>query len=135
MTLESQPVASASVIPVAGVDQIPSPAARRRALGGTGVRVSIRGRSLKLRGLHHPPAGILAVLAILGPGLIAATAGDDAGGVATDAQVGAKFGYELLWVLLLIAASLAVVQEMCARLGAATGRGLLDLIRERFGIG
>lgn len=135
MTLESQPVASASVIPVAGVDQIPSPAARRRALGGAGVRVSIRGRSLKLRGLHHPPAGILAVLAILGPGLIAATAGDDAGGVATYAQVGAKFGYELLWVLLLITASLAVVQEMCARLGAATGRGLLDLIRERFGIG
>jgi Mn2+/Fe2+ NRAMP family transporter len=99
------------------------------------VRVSIRGRSLKLRGLHHPPTGILAVLAILGPGLVAATAGDDAGGVATYAQVGAKFGYELLWVLLLITVSLAVVQEMCARLGAATGRGLLDLIRERFGIG
>ena len=72
---------------------------------------------------------------MLGPGLVAATAGDDAGGVATYAQVGAKFGYELLWVLLLITVSLAVIQEMCARLGAATGRGLLDLIRERFGIG
>jgi len=135
MTLDSQPVASMAVAPIAGVDQVPSPAARRRALGGAGVRVTIRGRSLKLRGLHHPPSGILAVLAILGPGLIAATAGDDAGGVATYAQVGAKFGYELLWVLLLITVSLAVVQEMCARLGAATGRGLLDLIRERFGIG
>ena len=135
MTLESRPVAFVPVAPIAGVDQMPSPATRRRALGGAGVRVSIRGRSLKLRGLHHPPTGILAVLAILGPGLVAATAGDDAGGVATYAQVGAKFGYELLWVLLLITVSLAVVQEMCARLGAATGRGLLDLIRERFGIG
>jgi Mn2+/Fe2+ NRAMP family transporter len=75
------------------------------------------------------------VLTILGPGLVAATAGDDAGGIATYSQVGTKFGYELLWVLLLITVSLAVVQEMCARLGAATGRGLLDLIRERFGIG
>ena len=75
------------------------------------------------------------MLAILGPGLVAATAGDDAGGVATYCQVGAKYGYDLLWVLLLITVSLAVVQEMCARLGAATGRGLLDLIRERFGIG
>jgi len=49
--------------------------------------------------------------------------------------VGAKYGYDLLWVLVLLTFSLAVVQEMCARLGAATGRGLLDLIRERFGIG
>ena len=75
------------------------------------------------------------MVAILGPGLLSATAGDDAGGVATYSQVGATFGYDLLWVLLLITVSLAVVQEMCARLGAATGRGLLDLIRERFGIG
>jgi Mn2+/Fe2+ NRAMP family transporter len=75
------------------------------------------------------------MLAILGPGLIAATAGDDAGGIATYSQVGAKYGYDLLWVLLVITLSLAVVQEMCARLGAATGRGLLDLIRERYGIG
>jgi NRAMP (natural resistance-associated macrophage protein)-like metal ion transporter len=74
-------------------------------------------------------------LAILGPGLIAAVAGDDAGGITTYSVVGATFGYELLWVLLLITLSLAVVQEMCGRLGAATGRGLLDLIRERFGIG
>src|ERR1700736_1094303 len=51
------------------------------------------------------------------------------------ARLARKYGYDLLWVLLLITISLAVVQEMCARLGAATGRGLLDLIRERFGIG
>ena len=72
---------------------------------------------------------------VLGPGLIAATAGDDAGGIATYSQVGAKYGYDLLWVLLVITLSLALIQETCARLGAATGRGLLDLVRERFGIG
>jgi Mn2+/Fe2+ NRAMP family transporter len=124
-----------TVVPVATVAQAPPPHVGRRALGRAGVRITIRGRSVKLRGLHYAPTGALAVLAILGPGLVAATAGDDAGGVATYSQVGAKYGYELLWVLLLITISLAVVQEMCARLGAATGRGLLDLIREQFGIG
>jgi Mn2+/Fe2+ NRAMP family transporter len=67
--------------------------------------------------------------------LIATSAGNDAGGIATYSQAGAKFGYELIWVMLILTVSFAVVQEMCARLGAATGRGLLDLIRERFGIG
>jgi Mn2+/Fe2+ NRAMP family transporter len=74
-------------------------------------------------------------LAILGPGLIASAAGNDAGGIATYSSTGARYGYELIWVMLLITVSLCVVQEMCARLGAATGRGLLDLIRERFGVG
>lgn len=134
VSVDGPAAGSAPVMPVPAVDQQPSPAVRR-SLGRAGVRVTIRGRSLKLRGLHHPPVGFLAVLAILGPGLVAATAGDDAGGIATYSQVGAKFGYDLLWVLLLITVSLAVVQEMCARLGAATGRGLLDLIREQFGIG
>jgi Mn2+/Fe2+ NRAMP family transporter len=67
--------------------------------------------------------------------LIASVAGDDAGGIATTSVVGARFGYELLWVLLLLTIALALVQEMAARLGVATGSGLLDLIRERFGIG
>ncbi|HLZ26606.1 MAG TPA: Nramp family divalent metal transporter [Chloroflexota bacterium] len=99
------------------------------------VRVTVRGRSLRLRGLRKPPTGVLAILLVFGPGLIAATAGDDAGGIATYSQVGAKYGYDLLWVLAVITVSLALVQETCARLGAATGRGLLDLVRERFGIG
>ena len=99
------------------------------------VQITVRGRSLRLRGLRKPPTGALAVLLVFGPGLIAATAGDDAGGIATYSQVGAKFGYDLLWVLLVITLSLALIQETCARLGAATGRGLLDLVRERFGIG
>ncbi|MCC6175996.1 MAG: Nramp family divalent metal transporter [Chloroflexi bacterium] len=90
---------------------------------------------MMFRRLHAPSHGLMGLLAILGPGLIAATAGDDAGGIATYASVGAKYGYDLLWMMIPITISLAVVQEMAMRLGAATGRGLLDLVRERFGIG
>lgn len=99
-----------------------------------GLRLNIRGRSVQLRGLRRSPTGLLRWLAILGPGLIATSAGNDAGGIATYSQAGAKFGYDLIWVMIILTLSFAVVQEMCSRLGAATGRGLLDLIRERFGI-
>lgn len=75
-----------------------------------------------------------ALLAILGPGLIAATAGDDAGGIATYASVGAEFGFALLWALVLITISLALVQEMAERMGAVTGKGFAELVRERMGI-
>ena len=77
---------------------------------------------------------LLAYIAILGPGMITANAGNDAGGIATFASVGADFGYALLWILIPIAISLGIVQEMCARMGAVTGKGLADLIRERFGV-
>ena len=100
-----------------------------------GLRLNLRGRSVHLRGLKRNPTGILRWLFILGPGLIATSAGNDAGGIATYSSAGAKYGYDLIWVMLIITVSLAIVQEMCSRLGAATGRGLLDLIRERFGIG
>lgn len=100
-----------------------------------GLRVQIRGRSIRLRGLRRQPKGLWRWLLILGPGLIATSAGNDAGGIATYSSAGAEFGYDLIWVMILLTLSFAVVQEMCARLGAATGRGLLDLIRERFGIG
>ena len=78
--------------------------------------------------------GLLTYIAILGPGMITANAGNDAGGIATFASVGAEFGYSLLWTLIPIAISLGIVQEMCARMGAVTGKGLADLIRERFGV-
>jgi Mn2+/Fe2+ NRAMP family transporter len=107
----------------------------RRPSLDPGLRVVIRGRPMRLRRLRRPPTGILWFAAILGPGLVAANAGNDAGGIATYASVGAKYGYDLLWMMLLITFSLAIVQEMAARLGAATGRGLLDLVRERYGIG
>jgi Mn2+/Fe2+ NRAMP family transporter len=100
----------------------------------TGMRLNIRGRSIYLRGLRLPPRGMWKWLLILGPGLIATSAGNDAGGIATYSSAGAKFGYQLIWVMVLLTVSFAVVQEMCARLGAATGRGLLDLIREKFGV-
>jgi Mn2+/Fe2+ NRAMP family transporter len=97
------------------------------------IRVTIRGRSVRLTGIRHIPPGLLGWLFVLGPGLIATSAGNDAGGIATYSSAGAKYGYDLIWVMIIITVSLAVVQEMCARLGAATGRGLLDLIREKFG--
>ncbi|MHB8574560.1 MAG: Nramp family divalent metal transporter [Dehalococcoidia bacterium] len=80
------------------------------------------------------PRGLLLWLAIFGPGMISANAGNDAGGITTYAQAGAQYGYSLLWVMVVITISLAVVQEMCARMGAVTGKGLTDLIREQFGI-
>lgn len=73
-------------------------------------------------------------LAIIGPGIITATAGNDAGGTATYSVVGAHFGYKLLWLLLITTILLAIIQEMCARMGVVTGKGLSDLIREQFGI-
>src|ERR1043166_3338925 len=77
---------------------------------------------------------LLAFIAIPGPRMITANAGNDAGGIATFASVGADFGYSLLWLLIPITISLGIVQEMCARMGAVTGKGLADLIRERFGV-
>lgn len=74
------------------------------------------------------------VLAAMGPGLVAANAGNDAGGIATYSSVGASYGYSLLWAFPLILISLSVIQEMAARMGAATGKGLSDLIRENFSI-
>lgn len=73
-------------------------------------------------------------LAAIGPGLLAANAGNDAGGIATYASAGAEYGYELLWVLVLVFIGVAVVQEMAARLGAVTGKGFADLVRENFSI-
>jgi len=73
-------------------------------------------------------------LAIVGPGIIVANAGNDAGGVFTYSNLGAKYGVRLLWAMLPITLALIVTQEMVARLGAVTGKGLMDLIRERFGV-
>jgi NRAMP (natural resistance-associated macrophage protein)-like metal ion transporter len=77
---------------------------------------------------------LFAYFAIIGPGVITASAGNDAGGIATFASIGAEYGYRLLWLLIPLTLSLGIVQEMCARMGAVTGKGLSDLIRERFGV-
>ncbi len=91
-------------------------------------------RLRRSRRLSRALARPLALLAVLGPGLIAANAGNDAGGIATYASVGARYGYDLLWMMVLITVSLIVVQEMAARMGAVTGKGLAELIREQYGV-
>jgi Mn2+/Fe2+ NRAMP family transporter len=79
-------------------------------------------------------ARFLTVAAVIGPGIITANVDNDAGGIATYSQAGAEFGYSLLWTLIPITLALILVQEMCARMGVVTGKGLSDLIRERFGV-
>ena len=71
-------------------------------------------------------------LGALGPGLLAASAGNDAGGIATYASAGASYGYGLLWAMVLVTLCVGVVQEMSARMGAVTGKGFSDLVRESF---
>ena len=99
---------------------------------------SLRDRVLtrwpRLRPRSRVALRLLALLGFLGPGLIAANAGNDAGGIATYASVGAKYGYDLLWMMVVITVSLIVVQEMAARMGAVTGKGLAELIREQYGV-
>src|SRR3984957_6240500 len=77
---------------------------------------------------------ILPILAILGPGIISGSVDNDAGGIATYSIAGAQFGLSLLWVLFITTFSLAVTQEVGARMGLVTGKGLASLIREKFGI-
>lgn len=77
---------------------------------------------------------IFVILAVLGPGFITANVDNDAGGIYTYSQAGAAYGYTLLWTMIPITLALIVVQEMCARMGAVTGKGLSDLIREEFGL-
>lgn len=74
------------------------------------------------------------LLAVVGPGLITSNADNDAGGITTYSQAGAQFGFKMLWLLVAVTISLAVVNEMGARMGVVTGKGLADLIRERFGV-
>ena len=72
--------------------------------------------------------------AVIGPGFITAVVDNDAGGIFTYSQAGAKYGYLPLWTLLPITILLIVTQEMCSRMGAVSGKGLSDLIREEFGL-
>ena len=74
---------------------------------------------------------ILLFMAVLGPGIITANVDNDSGGIFTYSQAGAQFGYSMLWSLLPITIALIVVQEMCARMGVVTGKGLSDLVGSR----
>src|SRR5579884_1138579 len=77
---------------------------------------------------------LLMLLAVVGPGFITANVDNDAGGIYTYSAAGAQFGYTLLWVMIPMTVALVVVQEMSARMGAVTGKGLSDLIREEYGL-
>jgi len=93
-----------------------------------GVRMTLSQRLKPLR------VRLLLLLAVVGPGIITANVDNDAGGITTYSVAGAHFGYSLLWMMPLVALALIVVQEMSARLGVVTGKGLADLIRERLGV-
>jgi NRAMP (natural resistance-associated macrophage protein)-like metal ion transporter len=77
---------------------------------------------------------VLLFLAVIGPGIITANVDNDPGGITTYSLAGAHYGYMLLWTLIPITVALIIVQEICARMGAVTGKGLADLIRENFGL-
>ena len=83
--------------------------------------------------LRRSKIRILLFLAVVGPGFITANVDNDAGGILTYSSAGAQFGHLLLWTMIPITLALIVVQEMCARMGAVTGKGLSDLIREEYG--
>ncbi len=76
---------------------------------------------------------LIVFLSVMGPGIITANVDNDAGGITTYSLAGSEFGLTLLWTLIPITVALIVIQEMCARMGVVSGKGLSDLIRERFG--
>src|SRR5260370_570993 len=84
----------------------------------------------KIRGLRRR---LTLLLAVVGPGLITSNVDNDAGGISVYTQAGAQYGYALLWSPIPMTIALYVTEEMCARMGVVTGKGLSDLIREEFG--
>jgi NRAMP (natural resistance-associated macrophage protein)-like metal ion transporter len=103
-----------------------------RAIAARYESVQGRGSDLlkSIRGLRRR---LTLLLAVVGPGLITSNVDNDAGGISTYTQAGAQYGYALLWSLIPMTIALYVTEEMCARMGVITGKGLSDLIREEFG--
>src|SRR5581483_619269 len=102
------------------------------------MRAHIEPRNLRRRPAASPlrilSYRLVALVAVLGPGFVTANVDNDPGGILTYSQAGAMYGYNLLWTLIPTTIALIVVQEMAARMGAVTGKGLSDLIREEFGL-
>jgi NRAMP (natural resistance-associated macrophage protein)-like metal ion transporter len=105
----------------------------RLALKRIGLNLR-RGTSRLRQRLFAADNRLLAYLAILGPGIIAASSGNEASGIATYSVAGAEYGYTLLWAFVPMTICFVVAQEMCVRMGVVTGKGLTDLIREQFGV-
>src|SRR5271166_2349981 len=103
-----------------------------RAIAERFESLQTRGENLqqKIRGLRRR---LTLLLAVVGPGIITSNVDNDAGGISTYTQAGAQYGYALLWSLIPMTIALYVTEEMCARMGVITGKGLSDLIREEFG--
>jgi len=101
------------------------------------LKSSVRGLETRGENLQHKIRGLrrrlTLLLAVVGPGLITSNVDNDAGGIATYSQAGAQYGYAMLWALIPMTIALYVTEEMCARMGVITGKGLSDLIREEFG--
>ena len=95
-------------------------------------RKTVRGawQRLKQRGMWK---SLALFFALIGPGIITSNVDNDAGGITTYSLAGAEFGLSLLWILFPVTIALIIIQEMCARMGVVSGKGLSDLIRERFG--
>jgi Mn2+/Fe2+ NRAMP family transporter len=93
--------------------------------------ITVKGAGTPMRRLRNQ---VMLFLAVLGPGLITANVDNDSGGIYTYSQAGARWGFLPLWTLIPITLLLIVTQEMCSRMGAVTGKGLSDLIREEFGL-
>ena len=110
--------------------RVPAPHRAHRTPGRHTHWRLARRRHLLLRG-----GTVAALLAVVGPGVLAGLSDDDPAGITTYSILGAKYGYELLWVLALSTAALIVFHELGVRLGIVTGKGLLTLVRERYGQG
>jgi NRAMP (natural resistance-associated macrophage protein)-like metal ion transporter len=95
--------------------------------------LAVRHPHRRLAALRGRRAGLLALVAVLGPGLLAGLSDDDPAGITTYSILGADFGYRLLWVLALSTVALIVFHELAARTGVVTGKGLMRLVRERYG--
>lgn len=113
---------------------IPRPTRLYRGVLGRAVPTLAQRVRRRIPKITIPQLRLFAFLAVLGPGIITASADNDAGGITTYSIAGAQFGYGLLWILLLTTFSLGITQEMGARMGIVTGKGLAALIREKFGI-
>ncbi len=110
---------------------VPRAAIRHLPLEEIGARPGRRFSRI-MRARRH--SALLALAAVAGPGLLAGLSDDDPAGIATNSILGADYGYELLWVLLLSTVALVIFHEAGARMGVATGQGLMGLIRERYGV-
>src|SRR3954462_974861 len=109
-------------------------ASSRRTRRASRPHLVVRHPHRRLAGLRGHPVRLVALVAVLGPGLLAGLSDDDPAGITTYSVLGAEHGYQLLWVLLVSTIALIVFHSLGARMGVVTGQGLIGLIRQRYGV-